>query len=92
MNEVKIMDNKTQRLELENTLSQIYSNDYIFDGPMFLLSFDNINFITLNSSDIYVHKCDIRFHRHCLNILIDFATIEIKYSNIKYLLINFKEA
>ena len=85
------MNNKMQRLELENMLSQIYSNDYIFDGPMCMLSFGNINFITLNSSDIYVRACDIRFHRHCLNILIDFATIEIKYSDIKCLLINFRE-
>jgi hypothetical protein len=86
------MNDKMQRLELENMLSQIYSNDYTFDGPMSMLSFGNINFITLNSSDIYVHKCDIRFHRKCLNILIDFATIEIQYSDIEYLSINFREA
>lgn len=85
------MDNKTKRLELENILSQIYSNDYIFDGPMCMLSFDHIRFITLNSLNIYVGVCDITFHRDCLNILINFGTLEIKYSDIKLLLINFLE-
>ena len=85
------MDNKTQRLELENTLSQIYSNDYIFDGPLHMLSFGHIRFITLNSVNIYVNYCDITFHRNCLNIMIGFCTLEIKYSDIDVLLINFLE-
>lgn len=85
------MENKTQRLELENILSQIYSNNNIFDGPHKVLYFSNINFITLNSIDIYVKDCNISFHKEFLDISVFSATIEIKYSNIDYLSINFVE-
>ena len=87
------MDNRMQRLELEDMLSQVYSNNFLFEGSSeSIFSFDQINFITLNSVNIYIKYCDIIFHREYLNILIDYATIEIKYSDISYLSISFSEA
>ena len=85
------MNNKMQRLELENILSQIYSNDYIYEGPFCSFSFDKVFYITLNFIHIYAKNVTIDFQEEYLRILAKDTTIEIKYSRIDTLLINFRE-
>ena len=86
------MNNKMQKLELENTLNQIYRNNDIYDGSIKTFSFCKINFITLNSLNIYVKQCNITFYREYLKILVNDIIFEIRYSDIRYLLINLGEA
>ena len=85
------MENRIQRLELENTLSQVYSNNYKYDSSPICFSFDKINFITLNSLIMYLNRCDIVFEEDSLIIFIDSGNIEMKYSDIKYLSISLQE-
>lgn len=85
------MNNKMKRLELENRLSQAYSNDYSYDGPFCSFDFNNVSFITLNSLDIYIDHFSVKFRSDYLVVSLETAIIEIKYRNIDYLLINFRE-
>lgn len=86
------MNNETQRLELESILSQIYSNDYIYEGPYTMLDFYQVIFLSLNSLNIYVKDVLIGFDYDCLLIQLGKVRIEIKYSDIENLSINFQEA
>lgn len=86
------MNNETQRLELESILSQVYSNNYIYEGPYIMLDFSEVIFLNLNSLNIYVKNFLIGFDCDCLLIQLDKVRIDIKYSDIKNLSIKFQEA
>lgn len=85
------MNNKIKKLELENKLSQIYSNNYIYSDSFCSFSFNCINFITINSLEIYSKSATINFQEEYLGIKVDKINMEIKYSDIDILLINFSE-
>ena len=85
------MNNKIKRLELENTLSQIYSNDYVYEGPFLSFSFTEVLFVTLNFIDIYTKEITFTFQRDQLCLQSKDFTIEVKYFHIDILLINFRE-
>ncbi|MBR3208751.1 MAG: hypothetical protein IKF82_00625 [Bacilli bacterium] len=76
------MKNKTKRLELEQLLSQIYSNDNTYNGSFCSFSFDEVEFISVNSVLIYVREVIVKLEEDCLGISTNSVFIEIKYSDI----------
>lgn len=85
------MNNKIKKLELENILSQIYSNDCVYDGPFCSFSFTEVLFVTLNFIDIYTKEVTFTFQHDQLFLKAKDFSMEIKYYHIDILLINFRE-
>lgn len=85
------MKEKMKRLELEQILSQIYSNDYIYDESVQSFSFNGINFININDIYFYTHNIIVELQYEYLVVKNDNMQCEIKYRNIKNFLINFRE-
>ena len=85
------MENKIKRLELENSLSQIYDNNYVYDGPFCSFSFDQINFIAINDIYFYTHNIKVELQNEYLYISGSNFAFEMKYKKLDCFLINFKE-
>lgn len=81
-----------KRLELEQILSQIYSNDYVYDGSVHSFSFKCINFININDIYFYTHNVVIELQYEYLVIKCNNMQCEVKYHNIRTFLINFRES
>lgn len=80
------MHNKEKKLILEDTLNQIYNNNYFFDGGMKDFFFHNIQLISINNTCIYGPK------NGCIKITLFDEEMIVKIQNIpwriKYIHIN----
>lgn len=72
------MDNQRNKLILEDTLNQIYNNNYFFDAGMKEFFFQNIQLISLNNTCIYGPK------NGCIKILLFAEEMIIKIQNIPW--------
>lgn len=93
------MQNKEKRFALEDTLNQIYRNDYCFDSEHTQFSFFNADFILLNDAYIYLPEnicTKIILTKEYMQIILSKARLrevkfEIKYTNIKEFSIKIEE-
>ena len=81
-----------EKLKLESTLNQIYSNDNLYDGSIINFIFYNVNYIYLNDVYLYSHNIiEIIMDNDCMSMKIDSTLMEITYSDINDFLINIRE-
>lgn len=88
------MRNIEKKFALDDTLNQIYNNNYYFDFEYIHFLFYNANFILLNDVYLYIPKktcTDITLTTEYMKITISELTWEIKYKNIKDFSIHFEE-
>lgn len=80
------MHNIEKRLILEDTLNQIYSNNYFFEAGLKEFFFQNVSFVSLNDTCMHVPEST------CVRIMLFSEEMIIKMRNttwrVKYFSIN----
>ncbi len=86
------MTDKEEKLKLESTLNQIYSNDNLYDGSVINFTFCNVNYIYINDVYLYPYKyVKVMIDTDCMIIKINSTLVEVMYSDIDNFLINIRE-